>query len=257
MPFTLAHPAAILPLHRWCGSRLPLSALVIGSMTPDFVYFTPHDPNLATHSIGGLFSFCWPVGLVAWLFFTHILERPTIALLPSKWRAGLHPSAELVGISLLSRVSIAVLIGAATHIVWDAFTHATSPLVAAIPQLRATVLQIPQSPIRLYKALQHVSTIVGLAVLATWTISRHRSAPIPAMSESSPAVSDRTRVYVVSLLFVAAGTAAVVNYALHSQVRLERRLFHLAIGGMAGWAVAWTTIALLLMWQWQAQRRTP
>jgi hypothetical protein len=32
MPFTLAHPAVVVPLSR---QRLFLSALVIGSMTPD------------------------------------------------------------------------------------------------------------------------------------------------------------------------------------------------------------------------------
>jgi len=33
MPFTFAHPAAAVPLAQF---RLPLSALVVGSMAPDF-----------------------------------------------------------------------------------------------------------------------------------------------------------------------------------------------------------------------------
>ena len=41
MPFTLAHPAAVIPL---CGilrrASVP-SALIIGSMAPDLVYFVP------------------------------------------------------------------------------------------------------------------------------------------------------------------------------------------------------------------------
>jgi hypothetical protein len=36
MPFTLAHPAIVVPL---ALQRLILSALIIGSMTPDLEYF--------------------------------------------------------------------------------------------------------------------------------------------------------------------------------------------------------------------------
>src|SRR5581483_12465816 len=36
VPFTLAHPAAVLPLRR---RGLVFSALVVGSMAPDFEYF--------------------------------------------------------------------------------------------------------------------------------------------------------------------------------------------------------------------------
>ena len=64
MPFTLSHPAVVLPFARW---KLILSALVIGSMTPDFEYFidivTDHDVQIG-HSISGIFLFCIPVGLL-------------------------------------------------------------------------------------------------------------------------------------------------------------------------------------------------
>ncbi|MFJ2778051.1 MULTISPECIES: DUF4184 family protein [unclassified Kitasatospora] len=41
MPFTLSHPAAVLPLLRVAGERGPLvaSALVAGSMAPDVPFF--------------------------------------------------------------------------------------------------------------------------------------------------------------------------------------------------------------------------
>ena len=65
--------------------------------------------------------------------------------------------------SVLARVSIALVLGAATHIVWDSFTHA-SPVVAAMPALRAVVLQINSSPVRVYDILQHLGTIVATGV---------------------------------------------------------------------------------------------
>src|SRR5262245_17601099 len=141
MPFTLAHPAAVLPLYSLSKSRLPLSALMIGSMAPDFSYFTPYNAALATHSIAGLFWFCWPMGLAAWLIFVYVLERPTIAMLPSRWQPQPSQSQEIT-LAALAGISVAIVLGAATHILWDSFTHATSPVVAAIPQLRIVVLQL-------------------------------------------------------------------------------------------------------------------
>jgi hypothetical protein len=51
VPFTLAHPAAAVPLLRPLGRRGLLSALVIGSMAPDLWYFVPFDVTRAdSHS---------------------------------------------------------------------------------------------------------------------------------------------------------------------------------------------------------------
>ena len=38
MPFTVSHAAAVLPLHRLSNHKLPLTALMVGSMAPDFGY---------------------------------------------------------------------------------------------------------------------------------------------------------------------------------------------------------------------------
>ena len=160
MPFTLAHPAAALPLHRLCRSPLPLSALIIGTMAPDFAYFTPY-AGLATHNLEALIWFCWPLGFVVWLVFTQILERPTVALLPLRCQSILRPDAEGMSVSLLTRVSIALLTGAATHLIWDSFTHPTSPVVAALPILRATVFEIAHTPVRLYKVLNMPARFLG------------------------------------------------------------------------------------------------
>ena len=71
MPWTFAHPAAILPLRR----HLPQAALVVGSISPDIGYYLGLYP-LATfaHSGWGLLLACLPIGaavLVVW----HLLRR--------------------------------------------------------------------------------------------------------------------------------------------------------------------------------------
>ncbi|WP_245636533.1 DUF4184 family protein [Eikenella longinqua] len=55
MPFTLAHPVAVLPLARCRRCHFP--ALVIGSLSPDFVYFLHGRAVAGGH---GLADMLWP-----------------------------------------------------------------------------------------------------------------------------------------------------------------------------------------------------
>ncbi|RKZ85433.1 MAG: hypothetical protein DRR19_16380 [Candidatus Parabeggiatoa sp. nov. 1] len=61
MPFTLSHPAAAVPLAR---GGLVLSALVVGSMSPDFLYFLCLSTQYQFgHTFIGVFVFDIPTGL--------------------------------------------------------------------------------------------------------------------------------------------------------------------------------------------------
>ena len=83
MPFTLAHPAAAVPLARALGHRAVLSALVIGTMVPDFWRFMPFEMRRAdSHSVAGFFWFCLPVGLLVYLVYHLLMKRPLLDLLP-------------------------------------------------------------------------------------------------------------------------------------------------------------------------------
>ena len=86
MPFTVSHAAAVLPLHRLSRHKLPLTALMVGSMAPDFGYFFSYEASRAlTHSFAGLFIFSLPAGMIVWLFYVAILEKATITLLSDRW----------------------------------------------------------------------------------------------------------------------------------------------------------------------------
>ena len=168
MPFTISHAAAVLPLHARGRTRLPLAALMIGSMSPDFPYFTPWGLYLNAHNFPALFWFCWPVGLAVWILFVRVVETPTLALLPDEWRARFTPSDQRFTASLLMRASVAVILGAATHVIWDSFTHAGTPVTKAAPFLRIVVFEIGSHRVPLFNLLQHLSTLFGLAVLSLW-----------------------------------------------------------------------------------------
>jgi len=241
MPFTISHAAAVLPLHARGKTRLPLAALMIGSMSPDFLYFLPWDTGLMVHNFPALFWFCWPAGLALWMLFVRVVETPTLALLPDAWRARFPPSEKPLTPGLLMRASIAVILGAATHVIWDSFTHGGTPVTDALPFMRSTVFEVGGYGVPLYKLLQHLSTLLGLAVLGIWA---WRLEPLPRTHPA--AVSRLTRAGAAALLFTTSCLWAFANAALHSTRQLETELFHLAIGGMTGWALAWIAVAVLM-----------
>jgi hypothetical protein len=244
VPFTISHAAAVLPLQK---TRLPLAALMIGSMSPDFAYFLPGEPlRVLTHSIPGVFWFCWPISLAVWLVFVRVLEEPTRALLPDSWHARFMPSDRQISVRNLALASAAVILGAFTHILWDSFTHRGSLAVDIFSGLHAVAFHYQGWRIRWFVVLQHLSTVVGFAILMYWAWTRP---PIHDLPRSLPPATQVTRIRVTAFLVGASLALAVTKYALNSHTWLGRRLFHFAIGGMSGWALAWLAVAFMITWR--------
>ncbi len=80
MPAICAHPVIAVPLTRY---NLCLSALIVGSMSPDFFYFfrVSHNAQFG-HTLQGVFLFCLPVGLLVLWVFHRVLKSPLFSLLP-------------------------------------------------------------------------------------------------------------------------------------------------------------------------------
>src|SRR5436309_15119874 len=122
MPFTLAHPAAVLPCKRFCPRYLSFPALLAGSVSPDASYFFGRF-NLGPfhhHPIKG-FLFGVPAGLFILAAF-YLLRSPALAMLPRQYRAIFRPLF-LHPIGTPLAILLSVTIGVATHILWDSFTH--------------------------------------------------------------------------------------------------------------------------------------
>jgi len=241
VPFTISHAAAVIPLQK---SRLPLAALMIGSMSPDFAYFLPGEPlRELTHSVAGIFWFCWPVSVALWFVFVRVLEEPTRALLPDRWPARFAASDREISFKTLALASAAVMLGAATHIVWDSFTHRGTEVVDALSALNAVAFQYHGWPVRWFMVLQHLSSVVGMLALLIWA---RRLPAIHSIPRTVPSISHGTRVRAVAILVASSLGFAITRYALHSDMWLMRRLFHFAIGGMTGWVIAWFAIAIFV-----------
>jgi len=199
MPFTLAHPAIVVPLHQRFPRLFDLSALVVGSLSPDFEYFVRLRPvRSISHDLIDLFLLCLPTGLVAWLVFDRVMKRPLIELTPSWLRLRLRSVAAPIPLDTspvwISAI-VSLMIGACSHLLWDGFTHENGWFVERLSPL--SVL-LPSGP-RVYKVLQHLSTFVGLILLAIWS-SHWLSRQSPATGPCPRGLADKTRVVVVAII---------------------------------------------------------
>ncbi|MDQ0747731.1 hypothetical protein QF034_001962 [Streptomyces africanus] len=201
MPFTLSHAAAVLPAVRTDGTgRGPLvpAVLVAGSFAPDMTYYAASAVSGAmefgdvTHSFPGVFTvdvlLAWAlVGL--WL----LVREPLVALLP-RARQGRVSALVRCGAprarvrpSLVLRWYASAVLGALTHVVWDAFTHLDRWGMRLLPVLGREVAGSP-----LYWYLQYGGSAVAAVVIAVFVARAVRRAPVRE-PVGVPALSVRDR----------------------------------------------------------------
>ena len=244
MPFTISHAAAALPLRRFGKIHLPLAAVMIGSMSPDYAYFVPGGfERVATHSIAGLFLFCWPVSLGLWLLFVRVLELPTTALLPENWRTRFPPSDREMTLRVLALASIAVLLGALTHLAWDAFTHGKTFVTDAFPALKSVAFRLGGYRIRWFFLFQLLSSVFGIVALLVWAW-KQPPGRYPRALPGTP-VSNAMRLRAVFAIISVASTLAIAGFIANDELHLHGRVFHFLIGGMTGLALAWCAVAVV------------
>jgi hypothetical protein len=168
MPFTFSHPAIVLPLTK---ARLKLSAtgLIVGSIIPDFEYFIRMtDLTRYSHTLNGIFWFDLPLALAVSFIYHLIVRNALFDNLPSflKDRFYVYRKFDWSGYFLRNwaLVLLSIVIGAASHIVWDAVTHNT---MFYVTQADLTmIMKIGRINLAGYKFLQMISSIAGgLAVI--------------------------------------------------------------------------------------------
>jgi hypothetical protein len=208
MPWTFAHPAAVLPLRPWCPHRLSFGALVVGSISPDIGYYVGwFDLATAAHTLLGLLTICLPSGL-ALTALVRVLHRPVAGLLPYRHRQAILslPPMPLPKSPITAwTIGISVLIGAVSHVAWDSFTHGTGYLVSKWPALRMPVLVLFTRPIPVFDLLQHASSVVGASIVLVAYVRWLRS--VGRGTAAASYAGDRWR---YSLLGALAVTALVV-----------------------------------------------
>lgn len=166
MPFTLAHPAAVLPFRRFCPERLNFAALVIGSISPDFFYFLNFwSLGAYGHTLLGSVLISLPVCLISYLVL-RFYSAPIAELLFEPFDKALINGFAAKSSFLVLVVSF--LLGIWTHIIWDSFTHSHGFFVDRIPFLESSIGYFNGHGIKTYSIFQYLGSAFGLLVLALW-----------------------------------------------------------------------------------------
>ena len=181
MPFTFSHPAAVLPLTYLPKRWFSLTALVIGSLTPDFEYFfRTRIYSSFSHTWFGLFWFDLPLTIILAFIFHLIVRNSLIDNLPNfvSQRFSVFKNFNWTNyfVKNFLTVTISAIIGIATHILWDGFTHEQGQFVQANPVLQNN-LSLSKYSIPIYKLLQHLSTLMGglIILFAIFRLPRDRN----------------------------------------------------------------------------------
>jgi uncharacterized membrane protein YfcA len=209
MPWTFAHPAAIAPLRSLCPRWLSFPALILGAMAPDISYYIGMHGRWRAfcHTPEGILTTCLPVCLLLLALLlrfagplTVLLPEPHRSLVRGQLQPPPHPAWRAFAVAALS-----VLIGAATHVLWDSFTHEGRWGAELLPALDEPLLEAMDRPFHVTHLLQHLSTVVGVAALIVLYRRALRARPRP---EPAPLDAQRRRLLLACLV-----TASVVGAA--------------------------------------------
>jgi hypothetical protein len=215
MPFTLAHPAAILPLRGW--RYLRSAPLILGAMAPDLPYFLPSNLERRmpeTHEFAASYSTDLALGYLM-LLVIFLLRRPLTALLSprSRWLCLNALAPFRTQASAWAFAALAILVGVWSHLLWDSFTHTDGWIVRRVSALSAPVTFAGYTG-PMCHLLQYLSSAFGLVVMAVW----FRRLPAPARAP----VADGAARSAVGPILVLVATAAVLIGGVQAMTYYQR-----------------------------------
>ena len=213
MPFTLAHPAAVLPFLR--QPFVPI-ALVAGAMAPDVPYFAmvsstsgawyaPMLNGANSHDFSQILTVGLPLALVL-AGFLWLVVKPLRWALPDSWvpdkpaLKGRPPTSARVALWTF----YSLMLGLLTHLAWDSFTHSYGWVVERMPLLASE----PFAGIAVYRLLQHGSTLAGLVFIVIWYLKRQKASG--HRGKTGERVGRKMRTVLLALFLVVPATAAAV-----------------------------------------------
>jgi len=217
MPSPFAHPAAAIPLTR---TGLVLSGLIVGSVAPDLGYLLPLSNPYFMNTAAGLILFDVPAGIVLLWLFHSLAKWPLLSAAPDSLQRRLYGPAQ--GFSFkpprrFALILLSLLVGSATHVIWDSFTHEWGWMVEQISFLR-----IPLGGMPLFVVLRDLGTAAGIWLLVYWFVRWIAAAP---QSDRLPArFSPKVRTLFLSL--TALSLAAVEGATIFGRFGIGAHLLH-------------------------------
>lgn len=262
MPFTVSHVVAVIPLYKYLTRFGGFSALVIGSMTPDFAYLTPFlvDQRVDSHTLLGIYLFCIPMGLTVYFLYHGLMAPVIVSILPQRLQKHLHEDlflGKMPNISGLVLVS-SLILGAFTHIFWDFFTH-QSGLPQFIHWMDIPLGSIDGYDIMPYRMLQHFSSVFGLSLLVLliwrWYLKKEKSqSDVITNIWHAPQVLKKLSIYTLLIIPSVVGiTSGLINlpetdvmYGMYSAQIFVR---YAIVGSAAAFIICCVLLGLIYKYQ--------
>ncbi|WP_217181363.1 DUF4184 family protein [Streptomyces sp. AC495_CC817] len=254
MPFTPSHALVALPFIR---TPLVPAAIAIGAMTPDLPLFV-RGLGIDYGFLHSNANIVWTALLAFALFLVwRVVLRPAVPelapesiarRLPVDWRdTGMTAVQRAMGIGAGRwypvLLAVSLLLGVASHILWDSFTHEGRSGVSAFPLLDAHWGPLPG-----YKWLQYGSGVIGLVVIGIWALLRLvKAQPRSTVEHVLPtAVRVAWWLSLPVILVVAWGLGVVVFGPFTSDFTVQHLAYRVLPPACAVWGVLTLALCLLL-----------
>ncbi|WP_247236367.1 DUF4184 family protein [Telluribacter sp. SYSU D00476] len=172
MPFTLSHPAIVLPLQKWKPAWFSVTGLVFGSMAPDFEYFMSFSGNYDFgHSFLGIFLFDLPMTFGLAALYHLLIRNPLLSHLPSPFDKRFSGFMGFNFYMYLRKHWLAFiassLIGIASHFIWDKLGYPDGYLgiYHLAPQFFEQTYTALGGEQPMYALLEHIGSAIALVAL--------------------------------------------------------------------------------------------
>jgi Domain of unknown function (DUF4184) len=225
MPFTFSHPAIILPFDKLKRKPFSLTGLIAGSIVPDVEFLTclRNTENFG-HTWLGIIVFDIPVALLL-SFIYHLIVRDTlIRYLPNFFRLRLTANTSFNWINYFkqnkTRFFISVVIGIASHILLDEFTHSDGVFIQ-MSSFFSSGIAIWKFTLPVYFILQLAGSLLG-ALYILWVIFK-----MPKGSDLP--FSNGAIFYWLSMILL-----AVAIFCVHFLLDTQHKSFDDSIIGVTG-----------------------
>jgi hypothetical protein len=169
MPFTFAHPAIVLPFQFLKKYKLSLTALIIGSIVPDFEYFIKMKGERQNgHSLAGIFWFDLPLAILLSFIFHLLVRNPLLSNLPTFIQRKFLEEKRFDWVKFCKTnapiVLLSFIIGIVSHLFLDGFTNKNGFFVQHIPLLQQYI-RTDYTSIYFNNILSYLLSFVGCLII--------------------------------------------------------------------------------------------
>ncbi len=217
MPFTFSHPAIVLPLKRLNRRLFSTTSLVIGSLSPDLLYFLKMDGNADYgHTLPGTFFFDVPVTFLTAIIFHTWIKGPLICSLPSPVDKKLHKYINKQFLYTLRRkwllIALSAYIGAISHILWDRFLSPKGWLYYLAPHFFGK--PVLNNYIEMYELFEWIGSVLGLLLIAWVVLQETYDSYVPGKPPVYKFFYWSTVLLMTAIIVVVKLTIAQTSYSL-------------------------------------------